>query len=133
VAGKIIIFVGFAFEIWKLPCTCSSNAPSPARIWEHVAIWSNCGNLHPVQWGEAMDLEDWFFTMVEPGSKKAHTLAILTLWCIWSQRNAAVFNNKTSTAAQVFAPIKDESFLWASAGAKVLRPLPVENNFGVIS
>ena len=105
------------------------ECPLSRTIWEHVAIWSNTENLHPAQWGEAMDVEDWFLKIIESGSKKAHTLAILTLWCIWSQRNAAVFNNKTSTAAQVFARIKDESLLWDSAGAKVLRPLFVENNF----
>jgi hypothetical protein len=32
--------------------------------WEHVATWSNCENLLPVQWGESMDVEDWFFKMV---------------------------------------------------------------------
>ena len=105
------------------------ECPLSRTIWDNVAIWSNCENLHPAQWVEAMDVEDWFLKMIESGSKKAHTLAILTLWCIWSQRNAAVFNNKTSTAAQVFARMKDESLLWASAGAKVLIPLFVENNF----
>jgi hypothetical protein len=40
--------------------------------------------------------------MIDRGSKKGHTLAILTLWCIWNWRNAAVFNNKTCTAEQVF-------------------------------
>jgi hypothetical protein len=91
--------------------------------------WSNCENLQPAQWGEAMDVEDWFLKMIESRSRKAHTLAILTLWCIWSQWNAAIFNNKTSIAAQVFARIKDESLVWATAGAKVLRPLFVGNNF----
>jgi hypothetical protein len=70
------------------------ECPFSCIIWEHVANWSNCENLHPAQWGEAMDVEDWFLQMIEKGSKKAHTLAILTLWCIWNQRNAAVFNNK---------------------------------------
>jgi hypothetical protein len=105
------------------------ECPFSCIIWEHVATWSNCENLLPVQWGESMDVEDWFFKMIGSGSKKAHTLAILTLWCLWNQRNVAVFNNKSSTVAQVLAWIKDASLLWANAGAKVLGPLFVENNF----
>ena len=58
----------------------------------------------------------------------AHTLAILTLWCIWRKRNAAVFTNSTCTARQVFTMIRDECSLWAHAGGRVLRPLIDANN-----
>jgi hypothetical protein len=61
-----------------------------------------------VQWGTTADVEEWFLKMIEQGNKTAHTLAILTLWCIWNQRNAAIFNNKISTPTQVCSRIKGE-------------------------
>jgi hypothetical protein len=104
------------------------ECPFSRAIWEHVAIWSNCGNLSPLRWTEAIDVEDWFLSMTERGSKMAHTLAILTLWCIWKHRNAAVFNASTSTVLQVVARIKDEASLWASAGGRFSPPLFVVTN-----
>jgi hypothetical protein len=108
------------------------DCPFSRTVWDRVATWSNCNNLQPVQWGETRDVEDWFLVMIDRGSKKGHTLAILTLWCIWNRRNAAVFNNKTCTAEQVFGQISEEVFLWANAGGKALRSLFVGHNFGRI-
>ena len=108
------------------------DCPFSRTVWDRIATWSNCNNLQPVQWGETRDVEDWFLVMIDRGSKKGHTLAILTLWCIWNRRNAAVFNNKTCTAEQVFGQISEEAFLWANAGGKALRSLFVGHNFGRI-
>ena len=104
------------------------ECPFSCCVWEQVADWSNCGNLQPVQWGTTADVEEWFLKMIEQGNKTAHTLAILTAWCIWNQRNGAIFRNKISTPAQVCSRIKEEALSWKLAGGKVLGPLFVENN-----
>jgi hypothetical protein len=40
-------------------------------------------------------------------SKRAHTLAILTLWCIWKQRNAVVFSDPRRPVQALFVEIQD--------------------------
>ena len=61
-------------------------------------------------------------------TKMAHSLAILTLWCIWKRRNVVAFTSYRCTPMQVFAVFRDECSLWASAGGRVLIPLTVANN-----
>jgi hypothetical protein len=41
-------------------------------------------------------MEEWFMVMMEGGTRDAHSLAILTLWHIWKERNVRVFNDITS-------------------------------------
>ena len=72
------------------------GCPFSRAVWDLVATWSNNHNLRPSQWSEPVDVEDWFLSLVEGGSKAGHTLAILTLWCIWKQRNAAGFTGSMS-------------------------------------
>lgn len=70
-----------------------------------------------------MDVEDWFLSVISGETKMAHGLAILTLWTIWNQRNAAVFNHAECTVAQTLSKIKDEGSVWARAGCQSLKPL----------
>jgi hypothetical protein len=35
--------------------------------------------------------------MAEWGNKTAHTLAILTIWCLWKQRNAITFRDSSAS------------------------------------
>ena len=62
-------FVGFALETWRLPMHLFVECPFSRAIWERVAIWSNNGNLHPSQWNEAVDVKDWFLSMIEGEAK----------------------------------------------------------------
>jgi len=64
------------------------------------------------------------------GEELEHSLAILTLWCLWKWRNASVFQGTESTVEQTVAQIKDEAFLWASAGGRALATLFVVSNIG---
>jgi hypothetical protein len=57
------------------------------------------------------------------GTKATHTLAILTLWCIWKQRNAVVFRDSRCMAHAVSVEVKDVCSLWSMAGGRLLRPL----------
>jgi len=49
------------------------------------------------------------------GDKKGHTLVILTLWCIWNQRNAIIFRECRKTAQALFVEIKDTAYYWSLA------------------
>lgn len=65
--------------------------------------------------------------MIEGGTKPAHSIAILTLWHIWKQRNATVFNGERISEQAVAIRIKDERLNWASAGGRALSYLRIEH------
>jgi len=74
-------------------------------------------------------MENWFMAMTAGGTKEAYSLAILTIWLIWKERNARVFNESSSGEQSVFTRIKDECSDWASAGRQGLSfPRIVLNN-----
>jgi len=73
------------------------ECPFSRKIWCLVASWSNCANLRPSGWTEQNNLEEWFMAMTEVGTKAAHSIAILSLWHIWKERNARVFNDSRCT------------------------------------
>jgi hypothetical protein len=54
-------------------------------------------------------MEDWFMAMTAGGNKEAHSLAILTVWHIWKERNARVFNKSSSGEQSVFTRIKENA------------------------
>lgn len=103
------------------------ECPIARDIWGRVAIWSASANLNPSNWSATEDIESWFHSMITAGEKKAHILAVLTLWSIWRQRNRAIFDQSPCSASQTLTQIKEEASMWANAGAKALLPL-----FGVI-
>lgn len=104
------------------------ECPVARKIWGLVASWSNCANLQPRDWSEHTDMEEWFLEMIEKGTKAAHSIAILTIWHIWKERNARVFNDSRSTELVVVNRIKDECSDWITAGGKSLRSLRLGNN-----
>jgi hypothetical protein len=69
--------------------------------------------------------------MTESGTKGliVDSLAILSLWQIWKQRNAVVFNGNRRSEQAVFTMIKDECSLWVLAGGRGLRSLRIAHHF----
>jgi hypothetical protein len=94
-----------------------------------IASWSACTNLAPPNWIRD-DVEEWFLNMMDLGSKMAHTLAILTLWSIWKQRNDVICRDLRKSMQALFSEIKDTCSTWSYTGGKVLSPLWVVPNFG---
>lgn len=102
-----------------------SECPYAVTVWTLVANWSGCQSLHPSQWTNELDVEDWFSQLLRRGDKMVHTLAVLTCWSIWKQRNAVIFREARRTAHVIFEEIKDTCLTWSRAGGKVLQPLSV--------
>jgi hypothetical protein len=71
--------------------------------------------LQPNCWGASSDIEDWFHVMIIGGNKDTHSISILTLWHIWKERNARVFNRTRNSEQVVLTRIKDEFANWVSA------------------
>jgi hypothetical protein len=51
-------------------------------------------------------------------------ILMLSVWKIWSERNARVFHNVSSPPAVILANIKIEAQLWVRAGAAYLGVNP---------
>jgi hypothetical protein len=66
---------------------------------------------------------EWWSLMVEGSSldrKALASLMLLTVYEIWSERNAQVFHSKHSPSFDMSERIKSEARLWVIAGAKKL-------------
>jgi hypothetical protein len=59
----------------------------------------------------------------KPLHKGLASIALLTPWLIWKQRNNCVFNGAEPSVLNVIAKIQDKGALWARAGAPGLRVL----------
>jgi hypothetical protein len=58
-----------------------------------------------------------------PQRKALASLTLLTVWELWTGRNARVFHNKHSPSFVILDKIKKEARLWVLAGAKRLGDL----------
>jgi hypothetical protein len=92
------------------------------RTWELLKEWIGLHGIHPLQWF-GLSINEWW-TMLEAGStpnrKALASLALLTVWEVWFERNSRVFHNKQSLSFVVVNKIKEEARLWVIAGAKKL-------------
>ena len=66
-------------------------------------------------------------------SKAMATLTLLTTWTIWNERNARVFQKKSTPPQIILRNLKEEARLWVLAGAKRLSNLIRESNDFVFS
>jgi hypothetical protein len=93
-----------------------------ARIWELLKEWLGIHGINPRQWA-GLPLKEWWSLMAEgasPHRKGIASLALLTVWEIWNERNSRVFHSKLSTTFVIVDRIKCEARLWVIAGAKGL-------------
>jgi hypothetical protein len=80
--------------------------------------------VHNAQlWDTNKVQRDWWTLLADgitPHQKALASLAMLTVWEIWNERNARVFRNKQSPSFVILDRIKVEARLWVLAGAKKL-------------
>lgn len=104
------------------------ECPYSRRVWLLILIWSGCLSLNPAQWLQVQDVEAWFEHVAMHDNRVGHSLAILTLWSIWKQRNARVFRKIAKPEHALFAEIKDTCQLWSLAGGTLRKPLFIVQN-----
>ena len=93
------------------------------RIWSSLKSWIGLHDLDPTEWHVFGTVEEWWSEAIHKrgGERKAvASLAMMVSWEVWTERNARVFRNNSTTAALVFDNIKEEANRWCLAGAKAL-------------
>jgi hypothetical protein len=121
-------------ELWSLPILQANykNRGSPfcpfcftIRIWELLKEWLGLHGIQPRLWAD-LNIKDWWSRLAEgltPQRKALASLTLLTVWELWNERNARVFQNKHSPSFVIVDKIKGEAMLWVLAGAKRLGDL----------
>jgi hypothetical protein len=61
--------------------------------------------------------------VIKTKKKGLDSLIIFGAWCIWLQRNRAVFHGESPSLPRIFRCFSDECVSWAIAGAKELESL----------
>ena len=70
-------------------------------------------------------LQYWHAIIKTPTAhpKGLRSANILVTWEIWKERNARIFNNRSTTPLVLFQKLKDEGKNWILAGAKHLAEI----------
>ena len=99
----------------------SSN--STKRVWDMVKGWIGLPSIRTNEWPPGLSIKEWWSTMTfnaAANRKEMASLVMLVSWIIWKERNARIFNNKSTPPSIILEIIKGEARLWVSAGAKLL-------------
>lgn len=104
-------------------------------IWEKVSNWISATAMSPANWIQTSDFEQWYMQIGEctDGNRRAgnRAIAMLTVWEVWKERNARIFNKTSRSPQQVFYSIQEEARTWVRAGNRAIEPCLVESNVNV--
>lgn len=104
-------------------CEC----PMTREVWKQVGEWVQANSLMPENWNPPVHLSDWFNELVAGAAPSVcpglRSIAAVTIWEIWKERNARVFKRTTRSVQQIVCTIRDEARTWAFAGNKGLEML----------
>ena len=88
-------------------------------VWCVIGQWCKISPLY------AFDMKDFFSmykNLVSDKKKKVVIKAIIRVgcWCIWRERNEAIFRNRRPSMARIIKDIKSLSYLWCINRSKNL-------------
>ena len=96
--------------------------PFARHTWHEILAWLRMTIAGPNQ---EETLMDWWLhakqSMPPPMRKGLASIALLTPWMIWKQRNECIFDGAQPLVPVLVSRIKDEAEQWARAGARGLR------------
>ena len=96
------------------------------RIWSSLKGWLGLHDFDMSAWQTLQNVKDWWCAAIHkrgPHRKALASIAMLVSWEVWLERNARVFQNKSSTPNMLIQKIKDEMVMWGIAGAKSLSSI----------
>lgn len=91
-----------------------------------IKVWLQLENIDTASWQHFESAKGWWTALSDhsvPNRKAMASLALLTSWAIWNERNARVFRHKSAPPFVILALIKGEAALWVAAGAKKLSSI----------
>lgn len=94
-------------------------------VWNKMALWHGCSSLSHNTWLEgtnSMEIMTAIIGATQPWHKKGiKSIALLTLWELWQERNRCVFRAKIANEGDVNEAIKRAFTLWRQAGVKCIQ------------
>lgn len=94
------------------------------RIWNTVAQWCGCESFAEDVWRSSSSHSEIVTCIISkaraPLRKAVQSLAMITLWRIWRERNECVFRNKVASVPDIIDTVQRDLQLWRQAGAKAL-------------
>uniref|UniRef100_A0A0A9GPV4 Reverse transcriptase zinc-binding domain-containing protein n=1 Tax=Arundo donax TaxID=35708 RepID=A0A0A9GPV4_ARUDO len=100
------------------------ECPVVQQIWSSVAAWVNCNTLAPSHWIIQSSIQDWYASLAPRNAANGtRSLALLTIWSIWRERNNRIFKSNVRPVHLVVSEIQDEARQWYLAGTKAFAPL----------
>lgn len=102
------------------------------QLWTLVSQWLHNAAMLSASWTTDQPLPDWYQDLADSrtsnqGKMGQRSIAMMTIWKIWTERNDRIFRDKTKISHRIFAEIK-EARMWITAGAKHVRDLGVFTN-----
>ena len=82
------------------------------RVWRMTKDWLGISSIRMEEWTADLSIEDWWRKMAFK-SKAIASITMLVTWTIWKERNARVFNNKSTPPPTLFEAINGEARLWS--------------------
>jgi hypothetical protein len=82
------------------------------RIWEEVVVSAAAEGLIPSNCDSREPVLQWWMSLATTQDcirKGSRSLLILVNWTVWLERNARIFNHKSSTCAQILVSIRSEA------------------------
>jgi hypothetical protein len=95
------------------------------QFWHTVLVALGLEHLTPA--ADEESFADWWgkvsLRVIKTRKKGLNSLIILGAWCLWLQRNRAVFHGESPSLPRIFRCFSDECVSWAIAGAKEIESL----------
>jgi hypothetical protein len=88
-----------------------------------VKNWIGIPSMCTIEWSDDLTLEVWWTKLLKDAMANRKAIASIIMfvnWTIWKERNARVFNNKTTPPTMLIEIIKAEAKLWVAVGVKCL-------------
>jgi hypothetical protein len=95
------------------------------QFWHTILAAIGLGHLTPA--ADEETFADWWgkvsLRVIKTRKKGLNSLIILGAWCLWLQRNRAVFHGESPSLPRVFRCFSYECVSWAIAGAKEIESI----------